>query len=707
MSADLKDPATAIPKGTFLAIGTTSLTYAIIILFTGSTIVAYSSGNINDTLGNNRTCLGDCPYGLINDYQTMAMSGALAQTSLKVDPLIYAGIFAATLSSALGCYTAAPRIFKAFAEDNLIPFISWFGKGYGPSKDPRHGYVITFIIAALFIAIDDVNIAGVWIANFYLGAFFMVNVSLFYVSWVSSLSFRPSFKFYNKWISLFIGIICVFLMFLFDPLSGGSVCVLTVLIYISMLFVNPTKANWGPSTEEQFFNIARHLTFRLNVQDEHVKHYRPMILLLSGNPTNRIALVDMANHMTKRYGLLLLAHIAQGPIPFRTKDEITSKQKQWLKNENINAFYKLIESDSVSVGAKSFIQASGIGKFTPNIVMLGYKSNWQSCDSLDLIDYYQIIHSILDNNLSLIILRLREGHDFSAYLNIECYKPKNSSPHLHHTRKTSAIFSISKSMTSHNSINDFKDLANFEPNVDQLANRFKTQQTKGTIDVWWIYDDGGLTLLIPFILKNDALWRGSKLRVFSVTKDMNEINNQQNRLGIASLLNKFRIPYSAVRVLSNSDQMPSAETKNRFIKLMSKSMSALTDEQTVDSLQEEVIRFKDKTNRYLRLREQIADNSRNATLVVMTLPIPRKHMVSAILYMAWIETLTDNMPPTLPIPRKHMVSAILYMAWIETLTDNMPPKVLLIFPKGVLGNSFSITSPPLSLLTVLTSPSMY
>ncbi|CAG2120400.1 unnamed protein product, partial [Medioppia subpectinata] len=213
--------------------------------------------------------------------------------------------------------------------------------------------------------------------------------------------------------------------------------------------------------------------------------------------------------------------------------------------------------------------------------------------------------------------------------------------------ETSAIFSISKSMTSHNSINDFKDVANFEPNVDQLANRFKTQQTKGTIDVWWIYDDGGLTLLIPFILKNDALWRGSKLRVFSVTKDMNEINNQQNSL--VQLLNKFRIPYSAVRVLSNSDQMPAEETKNRFIKLMSKSMSTLTDEQTVDSLQEEVIRFKDKTNRYLRLREQIAENSRNATLVVMTLPIPRKHMVSAILYMAWIETLTDNMPPFLLI----------------------------------------------------------
>ena len=113
MSADLKDPASAIPKGTFLAIATTSLTYALIIIFTGSTVIAYSTGSPDDIYFNNITCgAQSCPYGLINDYQTMAISGALYHTSLKVDPLIYAGIFAATLSSALGCYTSAPRIFS-------------------------------------------------------------------------------------------------------------------------------------------------------------------------------------------------------------------------------------------------------------------------------------------------------------------------------------------------------------------------------------------------------------------------------------------------------------------------------------------------------------------------------------------------------------------------------------------------------------------
>ena len=28
----------------------------------------------------------------------------------------------------------------------------------------------------------------------------------------------------------------------------------------------------------------------------------------------------------------------------------------------------------------------------------------------------------------------------------------------------------------------------------------RTKKRNGTIDVWWLYDDGGLTLLIPYIL---------------------------------------------------------------------------------------------------------------------------------------------------------------------------------------------------------------
>lgn len=64
--------------------------------------------------------------------------------------------------------------------------------------------------------------------------------------------------------------------------------------------------------------------------------------------------------------------------------------------------------------------------------------------------------------------------------------------------------------------------------------------------------------------------------------------------------------------------------------------------------------LRDKTNRQLRLRELLLENSSQSTLVVMSLPMPRKGAVSAPLYMAWLEALTRDMPPTLLIRGNHV-----------------------------------------------------
>ena len=48
----------------------------------------------------------------------------------------------------------------------------------------------------------------------------------------------------------------------------------------------------------------------------------------------------------------------------------------------------------------------------------------------------------------------------------------------------------------------------------KYVNHFQRKQTKGTIDVWWLFDDGGLTLLLPYILSKKSQWNDCKLRVF-------------------------------------------------------------------------------------------------------------------------------------------------------------------------------------------------
>lgn len=114
MSGDLRDPNAAIPKGTFLAIGTTSSVYALLVLFLGFTVLPYASGNfeeMQDALSRGMpldiSCYHNqsCTFGLVKNYQTMTLSAAFG-------PIIYAGIYAATISSALGSYVCSPRIFQ-------------------------------------------------------------------------------------------------------------------------------------------------------------------------------------------------------------------------------------------------------------------------------------------------------------------------------------------------------------------------------------------------------------------------------------------------------------------------------------------------------------------------------------------------------------------------------------------------------------------
>lgn len=65
--------------------------------------------------------------------------------------------------------------------------------------------------------------------------------------------------------------------------------------------------------------------------------------------------------------------------------------------------------------------------------------------------------------------------------------------------------------------------------VFNSINQFQTPQKKGTIDVWWLYDTGGISLLIAYILKNVNLWNGCNIRVFSVTSNDTEIETMKSK----------------------------------------------------------------------------------------------------------------------------------------------------------------------------------
>lgn len=144
ISGDLKDPSYSIPKGTLWAILVTTATYLVMAVMVGATVARDATGDVTDLVNGSWAFLDcankTCEYGLMNSFQVIELCSLFG-------PIIYAGCFAATLSSALASLVSAPKVFQALCKDKLYPKIEWFAKGYGKSNEPVRGYILTFFIA--------------------------------------------------------------------------------------------------------------------------------------------------------------------------------------------------------------------------------------------------------------------------------------------------------------------------------------------------------------------------------------------------------------------------------------------------------------------------------------------------------------------------------------------------------------------------------
>ena len=118
-------------------------------------------------------------------------------------PLVYAGCFAATLSSAIAALTGAPRVLQAMAKDKIFPLIGTFAEGWGANNDPVRGYILVFIFSLVCILVGDLNLVSSMLSNFFVAAYALINFSVFHASITCSPGWRPSFRYYNKWVSLF------------------------------------------------------------------------------------------------------------------------------------------------------------------------------------------------------------------------------------------------------------------------------------------------------------------------------------------------------------------------------------------------------------------------------------------------------------------------------------------------------------------------
>ncbi|XP_074474552.1 solute carrier family 12 member 2-like isoform X1 [Sebastes fasciatus] len=707
ISGDLADPQLAIPRGTLLAIVITGIVYLGVAISTGSCIVRDATGNANDTLSaqfmtncTDAACKfgydfsscksekGDCKFGLQNDFQVMSIVSGFG-------PIITAGIFSATLSSALASLVSAPKVFQALCKDNIYPGLAMFAKGYGKNNEPLRGYILTFGIALAFILIAKLNVIAPIISNFFLASYALINFSVFHASLANSPGWRPSFKYYNMWVSLAGAILCCVVMFVINWWAAllTNVIVLGLFIYVS--YKKP-DVNWGSSTQALTYHQALTHTLHLSGVEDHIKNFRPQCLVMTGYPNSRPALLDLVHSFTKNVGLMICGHIRAGYRRPNFKDLTTdqARYQRWLLKNETKAFYTPVFAEDMRQGAQYLLQAAGLGRLKPNTLVLGFKNDWRDGDMMNVETYISMIHDSFDFQFGAVILRLKEGLDVShihgqdellsnqekssgmkdVIVSIDTSKDSDADSSKPSSKATSLQNSPAmqkdddddgKAPTQPLLKKDKKSptvpLNVSDQRLLEASQQFQKKQGKGTVDVWWLFDDGGLTLLIPYLLINKKRWKDCKIRVFIGGK-INRIDH--DRRAMATLLSKFRIDFSDITVLGDINTKPKKEHVSAFeemiepYRLKEDDMEQEAAERLKDSepwriTDNELELYRAKTNRQIRLNELLKEHSSTANLIVMSLPLARKGAVSSALYMGWLEVLSKDLPPLLLVRGNH------------------------------------------------------
>lgn len=346
MSGDLEDPARSIPRGTILAIIFTGLIYLVLIVLTaGATPRAELQAN---------------PF---LSLQQMSLWG----------PLIVAGVFAATLSSALGSFLGAPRILQAMGQDRLMKPLEFFGQGSGPANEPRRATVLTFAIAVAVIWAGDLNAVAEVISMFFLIAYGMINTSAFVESKSANPSFRPRFRAFHWSLALAGAIGCLVAMVKINETYALVALGITSLVYF-YLRNRDIQASWGDAKQGYIFQRTRDALLYLGQSKSHPKNWRPILCAVGPDPMNEPRLVQMGAWLESRRGLYTVAQVYETGEPqlgdrLRARDSRRDELRRHLSSLDIVAFPEVVAVRDYSEGLTSFLQSYAIEGVRPNTVL--------------------------------------------------------------------------------------------------------------------------------------------------------------------------------------------------------------------------------------------------------------------------------------------------------------------------------------------------
>ncbi|KAI1659044.1 amino acid permease-domain-containing protein [Daldinia decipiens] len=543
MSGDLRNPSKAIPRGTLWAMAATFVLYLVVILSIASSITHPSF--LRDT--------------------------NIISTASIWPPLILAGECATTFFSALMGIIGGSKLLQALGRDKLLPGLSIFGKG-NKRDDPILAILVTYMIAQASL-FANLNQIATFISMSYQMTFFVMNLACFLLKIGSAPNFRPAFKFFS-WHTAFVGsvISAASMFFIDETYAAAAICIL-IFLFLVIHFMSPPK-HWGDVSQNLIYHQVRKYLLRL--KPEHIKFWRPQIILLINDPRHHTRLIQFCNSL-KKGSLYILGHVIVTDDFNSGIHEAKLQQSAWARYisefSRIKAFVQLTMSPSIIWGVRNLILSAGLGGMRPNIAILGFYNIDDLRKSRPLGRIPEVpstpTRPKMETKTDGKSLRRRRG-DTSARL-LDGFLPTDAM-RTEDMMSPESYLTILEDLALRHRLNvaigkGFQTLEtprhdgnNTKRYIDLWPIQMSAEITDGDKSIWTTnFDTYTLILQLGYILQSVPAWkRVFQLRVLVFVEYESEVKEEEARL--KTLLEKLRIDATIKVFWLASGQLESYET---------------------------------------------------------------------------------------------------------------------------------------------------
>ncbi len=374
MSGDLKNPVKSIPWGTMMAIAVG------LIVYLGLSLFLYYSIPSNILKTN---------YNAIVEF---AWYGGL---------FVVAGIWGATLSSALGGVLGAPRILQAMSMDTITPKL--FGKGVGVNNEPRNALILTAIIAFCGIMIGELNAIAEIVAMFYMTAYLFINMSCFLEQWASP-DFKPSFK-----ISIFIpllGAVATAILMIQLNLVAALIAIGAVILLFFYYSKKHLDSGSGDVWNSVWFSLVKTGLKNLQKKSTHKRNWEPNVLLFSGESSRRKELIDFSKSIAGKNGMISNFDLIEN----KSAKVLFPKHQQTkveMDENDGSIFYRQQECQNIYRGIENIANSYGFSGIDPNTVMMGWARNSSQPE-----EFAQMTDYLTQMDMNVLFLDYDERYGF-------------------------------------------------------------------------------------------------------------------------------------------------------------------------------------------------------------------------------------------------------------------------------------------------------